>query len=432
MRFNSGYFLNEDALNSSLLEDNYDKCKGLEELAEVWNPPIFKRQFCQNTERAVPYCQSSDVTNLLEGSNTYINKTQALRVGAIVENGQILVTGFGTIGNTRLINELSEDFSYANNACRIKPKNLDIVGYIYAVMSSKYGVSQLNKNASGSVVRYIEAPGIKQTLIPNLSGDIVKKINDLIIESSQHRVKYNKLIASAHEIIKEEIGEVEVFQTQRLNIKNIISSHQSRFEADYYVKKGSEIKRHILNRNHKFLKSVSEEIYRPGIFKRHYVEKGVEFFGGAEIIKSIPQSEKRLSVAKTKHLESLKIEEDQILVTCGGTIGRTVLVNRFLEGKAASQHILRVKAKGIKTGYLFAFISSDLCLKIMESFTYGSVIPQIEPHHLELLPIPIIEEAKMNKIHEMIMQYKENISLAIEKELEAIDLVEKEIEQWQK
>jgi type I restriction enzyme S subunit len=162
------------------------------------------------------------------------------------------------------------------------------------------------------------------------------------------------------------------------------------------------------------------------------VEKGVEFFGGAEIIKSIPQSEKRLSVAKTKHLESLKIEEDQILVTCGGTIGRSVLVNRFLEGKAASQHILRVKAKGIKTGYLFAFISSDLCLKIMESFTYGSVIPQIEPHHLELLPIPIIEEAKMNKIHEMIMQYKENISLAIEKELEAIDLVEKEIEQWQK
>ena len=29
LRFNGGYFLNEDALNASILEDNYSKCTPL-------------------------------------------------------------------------------------------------------------------------------------------------------------------------------------------------------------------------------------------------------------------------------------------------------------------------------------------------------------------------------------------------------------------
>ena len=119
------------------------------------------------------------------------------------------------------------------------------------------------------------------------------------------------------------------------------------------------------------------------------------------------------------------------MVTCGGTIGYTVLVNRYLADKTASQHILRVISNDIKSGYLFAFMSSKLGLKAIQSFTYGSVIPQIEPHHLELLPIPILSDEIMDEIHEMVMTYKENISKAIENELEAINHIEKEIESWQ-
>jgi len=94
-------------------------------------------------------------------------------------------------------------------------------------------------------------------------------------------------------------------------------------------------------------------------------------------------------------------------------------------GKAASQHILRVIPKDIPAGYVYAFMSSNIGLKAIQSFTYGSVIPQIEPHHLELLPIPILEDEVMNRIHQKVMKYKENIGNAIEKELKAIDLIEK-------
>src|SRR5699024_6040010 len=102
----------------------------------------------------------------------------------IVKTNQILVTGFGTIGNTKLVNELTNGTSFANNVCRIEVNQDNLYGYVYAFMSSKYGRSQLNKNASGSVVRYIEAPGIKKTLVPLLSKEKQTKIHQFIVDAA--------------------------------------------------------------------------------------------------------------------------------------------------------------------------------------------------------------------------------------------------------
>ena len=70
-------------------------------------------------------------------------------------------------------------------------------------------------------------------------------------------------------------------------------------------------------------------------------------------------------------------------------------------------------------------------MKVIQSFTYGSVIPQIEPHHLELIPIPLFANEIMDEIHLSVMKYKCNLNEAIIKENQAISLVEKEIESWQ-
>ena len=161
------------------------------------------------------------------------------------------------------------------------------------------------------------------------------------------------------------------------------------------------------------------------------MKDGIDFLGGSDITKHIPNSEKKLSKKQTSNFDELTLKEDWILVTCGGTIGTSVLVNSYLANKLASQHILRVIPKGLKSGYLFALLSSEIGLKVIQSFTYGSVIPQIEPHHLELIPIPLFANEIMDEIHLSVMRYKCNLNEAIIKENQAISLVEKEIESWQ-
>ncbi len=163
-RFDGKYYLNSDALLTLKIIENETFCTPLSSLADVFNPPVFKRQFCQNTKNAVQYFQSSDVPAAKETSDVFINKSQALKLNVTVKENQILVTGFGTIGNTRLVSALQRGVAYANNVCRITCKPGVNYGFVYAFLSSKYGKAQLNKNASGSVVRYIEAPGINEVV----------------------------------------------------------------------------------------------------------------------------------------------------------------------------------------------------------------------------------------------------------------------------
>ena len=84
--------------------------------------------------------------------------------------------------------------------------------------------------------------------------------------------------------------------------------------------------------------------------------------------------------------------------------------------KLASQHILRVIPKGIKTGYLFAFLSSEIGVKVIQSFTYGSVIPQIELIILNWFNSLLLNDEIMNQIDSDVMRYKLNINEAILKE----------------
>ena len=198
LRFEAEHYLNDNSFLCIALEHNKDNCDFLENLATVFNPPVFKRQFCKSTTRSVQYFQSSDVQNAEEFSSVHIFRGQAESLNLLVKKGDVLVTGFGTIGNTRLVSRHQDGACYANNVCRIRANNNIPNGFIYAFMTSKYGYAQLNNNASGSVVRYIEAPGIKRTLVPRLSETFQMKVDGLIQESARMREESFRLLSESN------------------------------------------------------------------------------------------------------------------------------------------------------------------------------------------------------------------------------------------
>ncbi|WP_312136153.1 restriction endonuclease subunit S [Sphingobacterium sp.] len=440
-RFNAGYFLNEDALNSFKLEINPKNCIALSELANVFNPPIFKRQFCQPSERAINYCQSSDVTNALEGSDVYINKKQAEKVGSVVKKNQILVTGFATIGNTRLVNELSEGISYANNVCRIESNGKFPYGYLYAFMTSKFGKSQLNKNASGSVVRYIEAPGIKRTLVPILPEEKQQQIHQLIVDSANLRVEANKLLKEAVELIERNLDvkitkPINKFNSKKVNIKSLFDSDQKRLDSPVYITDSSN----YLKSNNKFL-SINElgfNVYRPGIFKRIKVDKanGIPYIKGSDLNKNNPFNNcEFLSKTKTPFMNEMILKEDQILFTCAGSIGDVKLITKeFVDNPAiGSQDIIRIENKNnsIPIEFLFAYLKTKFSFDYIQSIKYGSVIERVEPFHVESIPVQNFSDDIIIKVKDLIENYKHAFYTSFKKENQAINLIENEIDAWQ-
>lgn len=433
-RFEGKHYLNDNSFLSLILEDNANQCVTLDTVATVFNPPVFKRQFCKEGESSVQYFQSSDVQNEDEYSSTYIFKGQAESLNLLVKEGDILVTGFGTIGNTRLVSKLQDKVCYANNVCRIRVNPSIKNGYIYAVLSSKYGNAQLNKNASGSVVRYIEAPGIKKTLIPILSSEIQEIIDGFINESSELRVAAIEALKSAHSILDIHLPYIDKGRANCISVKSIRSSFNKRFEASFHISIGSDIDKFI-KRNFKWksLGEVSSEISRPDIFKRYYVKNGIPFLGSADIFLAMPNSKKQLSKAKTSNINSLIIKENTILIPRSGTIGNVALSNSGHAQKLVSEHVIRVYPNNIlRVGYIFAYLSSRIGKALIQRFIFGSVIQHVEPPLLEKIPIPIIPENSMTQINDLIMLYSRNMGKAIELENKAISMVEAEIEKWNK
>ena len=431
-RFEAEHYLNDNSFLCLALERNKDNCDSLENLATVFNPPVFKRQFCKPTTRSVQYFQSSDVQNAEESSPVHIFKGQAESLNLLVNKGDVLVTGFGTIGNTRLVSKHQDGVCYANNVCRIRANNNIPNGFIYAFMTSKYGYAQLNNNASGSVVRYIEAPGIKRTLVPRISETFQMRVDDLIQETTRLRANAADALNKAHELIVKQFSIAPSHAPHCIvSSKTIFSSQLHRFDSNYYVADGKYYDTIIKTTFHwKTLGDVSERIWRPDIFKRAYVKNGIPFLSSSDIMLSIPQSEKQIS-RRMPNSEAFLVDEKWILVPRSGTIGEVVYTTSQHAQKLVSEDVIRIVPNDIlSSGYVYAFLSSSIGKALIQRLIFGSVIQHIEPPLLETIPIPILSDVQMDEIAELAEIHRTCWGKAAELELEAISLVESEIEKW--
>lgn len=451
-RFEGKHYLNDNALNSMAIEVNAEKCSLLADIANAFNPPVFKRQFCNCTEKSVMYFQSSDVPVVNESSPIYIYKNQVEALNLLVHPQDILITGFGTIGNVRLVSKLQDGVCYANNVCRVRTKDCISVGYVYAFLSTKYAQSQLNNNASGSVVRYIEAPGIKRTLIPNFSDSFQRDVNDLIQESARLREEASHMLTKAEKIMKESA-----------NLRDLIPE-----DYDYFGPRGAEREVSCFVRNRKDITTttinafnLSERIrktkasmpcatkplkevllggdtFSTGSFPRVEVKEG---YG----IMLINQKDIFDTIIKGKYISKRGVKTDsmveygEVLVAGVGTLGenetfcRTIFANEDLVGQLVSGEFIRMKVNNeVPSGYLYTWLASDYGFRFLRNIQAGTKLCRPIPRLVLEIPVPIIDSDKMNEIDKLVKEAHTKRFEANNNERKAIHMVEEEIEKWNK
>lgn len=155
---------------------------------------------------------------------------------------------------------------------------------------------------------------------------------------------------------------------------------------------------------------VSGGVFIPGRFKRIYVDDpahGAPYLTGGSIMQADPLAgAKLLSYRYTANMDELALHERMILITCSGTIGNCVYVNANFKGAVGSPDLIRIVAnpEKIQSGYLYAWLSSPLARALIEQKTYGAVVPHIEAHHVVDLPVPRLEAATEQRLHELVEQ----------------------------
>lgn len=450
-RLDGKFFLNDDAVLSRHMQDHSEKCVPLTTKTVAFNPPIFKRQFCEGTASSVHYFQSSDVNSRFDYSSVYINADSAKKARALVTENQILVTGFGSIGDIRLVNNLNCGSAYANNVCRIDVKKQEFYGYVYAFLSTKYGRAQLNRNASGTVVRFIEASGMKRILIPELGKELEESIHSRIKTVSALRADANLLLFQADELFHEANG--------LSYSEELLGVSENRVGIGSSIKLSEDLIITLKARNHS--RRVNEIIkiwdVKPGVKFEDYLQEPFKI-GGASTVKRINDKNfvgadmisqgdlHRMNPVKFRKVKIEKLSEKDISnekMVLFPSVGngsseneifvRPVLSYQLFDNKLLSGDIGKLRCNSKEdAAYLYAALNSRAGFRIMRAKIYGTQLRRPNWSLLKNINIPIASEIVKELVAKNVLMAFEKFSEARTEENKVISLIEQEIDSWQK
>jgi type I restriction enzyme S subunit len=397
-RLDSGYYTNIDSVvHLANTEPLSNFC------SKVFMGPIFKRTEVPDEKNGVRFFASNEIVSL-SPDITYLLTEQAHKLNLIVKKGMILITGYGTIGSLRIVDDIIDGFAIADNVTRIIPK--DNLGYVACFLSSKYGYQLLNDYASGSAVRFIQAPSIAKIPVPVLDERIVKSIDEKYISAVTCREKAHELLENADSMVHqynnlpylsetnfETIDPSKEIQIRLTNLVEFTNSY--RLDAHFYNPIAQKAVENI-EKNCKMLSEVSDSIFLCDRFTRNYVKDGhgLPFLSGKNTIQIRPEV-KYISISETLSIDSLKLKKEWITITRSGTLGRVCYVWNNYEEYTGTEDLIRVVPNDkIDSGYLYSFLSSDYGFHQILRYKHGAVIDHLAPEDMNGILVPICKQQK--------------------------------------
>lgn len=178
------------------------------------------------------------------------------------------------------------------------------------------------------------------------------------------------------------------------------------------------------------------EVYTGGIFKRIFVEKeqfGIPYISAQHMMCINPlEVAKTISKKHTPRQNDMTLRDEQILISCAGTVGNVRLIGKDLDGIIGSQDIIRIIGDNEKClyGFIYAYLATPTAYNYIQSYIYGSVVPRIGPDTLAEIPVPRLDKKTILTCHNNIVQSKIKREKAVSFLKQAINLIEIELPQF--
>ncbi len=456
IRLDASFHLSPGRLTKILL----NKCPyGLTTIEKVSSSIFYggraRRTYVNSEENGIPFIGSADMLKCsFEGLKHISKKITKNLNNLFVKNEWILVSRSGTIGNTVFVNDDFRGKGASEHIIRIVPNNEMTPGIIYSFLSSKYGYSLMTQGVFGAVIQHIEPEFLANLPIPKFPDALQEKAHLKIIEASSLLVEANELLINAQDFLMNSVAlpplsseEYEYFgyhsADRKLSAFSISSSEISpvSINAFNYSRRIKALHKRVESATKGV--SLADVLETPGFFSTGSfprVElnspKAITLINQTDIF-NIRKVGKQISPRKVK--TDRLVSYGEVMIAGVGTLGenetfcRTIFAGEELEGQLVSGEFIRMKTKkGIPSGYLYAWLSSDYGFRFIRSTQTGTKLCRPIPALLKNIPVPLLEENEMKKIDAMVKKAHTKRFEALKKEDEAISMVENEISSWQK
>lgn len=442
LRTDASYHLSEgQAVQRDIASSPYPLMKVRDVANDIFIGNRAKRVYVSSADHGIPFLSSSDI---LKGDLEHVKLASKKYTPEIekmlLHKGWTLISRSGTIGNCAFANAKHAQKLASEDVIRLVPNNILRGGLVYAYLASKYGHSLLTQGTFGAVIQHIEPDFVGSLPIPHFSETFQKEVDDLMQESVRLREEAVDALEEAKGLImdfcQEEYATTRLKRFVSVKIKGVRSTLNTRFDPTIYINKGVQWVKSIQKQSTR-LGDLNVMMWYPGIFKRAYVENGLPYLKGSSVFDVNPfKTCDHLSKARTPKLDDLWLKEGMLLITCAGACGLVKMITKEYEDKGAigSPDIIRLVSNDtlFTTEYIFAYLQLPPIYDYMQSLKYGSVIERFDIENIKTIPIVRPTEELSQAVTDIVKSYMAKTYRAFNCEEQAISMVEREIESWNK
>lgn len=406
-------------------------------LVNAYHRPRFKRAYVDKP--GVPFYQPGQIKEVMPAPARFVSAANVADYAPLrVKKGQLLLTCSGTVGDVAIVGEHLDGVVFSHDLIRLDVLDNNYFGYVYSLLRSKAGKQLITTSNYGAVVQHIEPTHLNEIEVPIPDKCVLDELNEKVKKSCEYLDESNTLFSQAvNELAERFETEQKGFEDSQkifesLNINCVSASTiNGRLEANYHCPQVLELERQLMTAESHVSrlsdKKFCSSIFRPTQFKRIYVEDGfgIPFFTGKSIGENNPSDTKYLSY--TQHEDKIKeliLEQNDILITRSGTIGKVVLVPKHWDGMAISDDIIIIKCPNSEiAGYITAWLSTPQGQLLIKRNAYGAVVQHIEELHVADVLIPELSDAELERIGSSVLRSSACRTEANKLEAEAVALL---------
>jgi type I restriction enzyme S subunit len=158
----------------------------------IYNGPMFKRNYVDSIQHGVPFISSgsllqADLSTLprLRRSDAESGRLSYLRLSP----GMMMISCSGTIGRMTYVRPDMDGVWSSQDVLKVVPDPERIpAGYLYAFMSSRYGVPLVVAGTYGAIIQHIEAEHIADLPVPRFGATFEQEVAQAVDAAAAERV----------------------------------------------------------------------------------------------------------------------------------------------------------------------------------------------------------------------------------------------------
>ncbi|WP_155623393.1 methylation-associated defense system restriction endonuclease subunit S MAD5 [Burkholderia vietnamiensis] len=410
----------------------------------IYNGPMFKRNYVESPEHGVPFVTSGSMLQadlsslpLLRRKDAESGRLSYLRL----RHGMMLISCSGTIGRMTYVRPDMDGVWSSQDVLKVVPDPACIPpGYLYAFLSSRYGVPLVVSGTYGAIIQHIEAEHIADLPVPRFDPEFECEIHRLIEESANLRSVASKKLSEALKQLEVEAGfaATDLPQVTELSYSSVkCSSLNDRLDAPYHSAPALMAEA-MLDRSPlgvASLPSVVKRYFKPPIFKRLWVESeeyGRLFVSGNDIYRYQPEAPRYVS-RRTPKFEEFVLERGTVIFQAAGQIyglfGRPLYVDGWLEGTFCADDVFRIiPFTEVDGAFLYLFLRTKVGEALIKRQACGNSIPRVWEPHISRLRVLWPDQPIREAFAKPVIEAHEMIEQARQAELKATKLLEQKIQ----